>query len=484
MKIRNRLRCCGCCLLYAIVLYLYLHLFVNALIDDAFILLCYVKNLHGSVTWGFFPGCITNTATCPLNVLVLTAVDVFTRLPLDAAIWTAVISLTAQSMMLLRISGRLFGTEWFGHLAALALIFNPLLVSTIGMEGVLVVALIVATLYCYVFHKWYWAAVVLALQMLTRPEGALYFLVFVAFVPTNRLRVRCAAIFAACIAPWYLFSWIYFGSLFPDTLILKVAQHAWPEGHFLTGLLCYLRLYPTATVLSLAFLPLLALYFPARMRKHRVVSLLASFGVIHFAAYSLLHVPPYHWYYVPLVTTIILLGSCGLGFAYRGYRGRVWPRRLLLAVTAAYLAIPCLGMLDLLARDRFVVKEVPIHSNSASHERYREIGLWLKERRIKDNIFVEDEIGTIAYYSDCRVLNVFSDRSWLKPYLLSVPPGLKATLLKIDYLFLRDKRGRPPCSYFLTKHDTDVFDGKGTVCKKWKLSSRWKPHSVLVLSTK
>ena len=73
---------------------------------------------------------------------------------------------------------------------------------------------------------------------------------------------------------------------------------------------------------------------------------------------------------------------------------------------------------------------------------------------------------------------------WLKPYLLSVPPGLKATLLKIDYLFLRDKRGWPPCSYFLTKHDTDVFDGKGTVCKKWKLSSRWKPHSVLVLSSK
>ena len=38
-------------LLYVVVLYLYLHLFIHAFTDDAFITFCYVKNILGSLTW-------------------------------------------------------------------------------------------------------------------------------------------------------------------------------------------------------------------------------------------------------------------------------------------------------------------------------------------------------------------------------------------------------------------------------------------------
>jgi hypothetical protein len=241
-------------------------------------------------------------------------------------------------------------------------------------------------------------------------------------------------------------------------------------------------MYPVATALTFALVPLLALYFHKRMWKNRVLWLVALFGLIHFGAYSFLRPPPYHWYYVPTVTCIILLASFGLGAAYRACRGRIWPRRLLLGAALVSLSVPPLGMLYLLARDRFVVKEMPIHSNWGSQEQYREIGLWLKQHHKGEGIVIQDEIGTIAYYSygDCYLLGFFSGRDWLKPLLTKRPPGLLTTLLEIDYLFAGSASKFPPGSYCLAECENDVPDGNA--CKTWKVSSRWKWHTLLVLS--
>ena len=59
--------------------------------------------------------------------------------------------------------------------------------------------------------------------------------------------------------PWYVFSWFYFGSAIPDTLVIKQSQ-GW--GDFVRGLWDrYHRLYPEATlaVVIVAALGLLAL---------------------------------------------------------------------------------------------------------------------------------------------------------------------------------------------------------------------------------
>jgi hypothetical protein len=522
-------------------LYGYLHLFTNAFIDDAFITFCYVRSILGSQTWGFLPGRVGNTATCPLNLVLATVISFFTGSPPEAAIWVALIALTLNTVLLARISSRLFDTEVFGYLAALAIVCNPLLISTIGLEGLLVTLFIVATIYCYVCERWYWAAVVLGLQTLTRAEGVLYFLVFLWFIPTNRLRLRCVALFSACIAPWYVFAWVYLGSVVPDTLIIKINDN-WPQGHFFNGLACYLRVYPVATVLSFAFLPLLLVYFHKKMWRNttlkveiqrrnsrlgrksaasqgaskretarnadvshaavpsgrddpknresqssrwrwdganRVIRMVALFGLIHFVAYSILHVPPYHWYYVPSVTCIVLLGSFALGVAYRTFRDGVWPRRLLLAVIVVYLATPLSGMFYLLARDRFVVQQMPIHTNWASHTQYREIGLWLKEHHQGDGIAVPGEVGTIAYYSDCYVLCFLSDRMWLKNYLKTIPPGVRSVLLGINYFFLGEVPKPMPCSYTLMAYDID-FPGH-IAYPKWEISSQWNGRCLLVL---
>src|SRR5687767_8104410 len=90
----------GCWLLFGGILFLYLNLFRHALIDDAFITLRYVKTLLTSGTWGFFPGTIANSATSPLNVLLLAGVSLFLGPTVHAAVALYFIVLLFTSMLL------------------------------------------------------------------------------------------------------------------------------------------------------------------------------------------------------------------------------------------------------------------------------------------------------------------------------------------------------------------------------------------------
>ena len=139
-----------------------------------------------------------------------------------------------------RVSLRLFGLKRFGRLATLAFVLNPLIISTIGLESILFCALLVLSLYCLVASKWFWLAFVLGMLSLTRAEGLLFAVVFVFAIPTFKTRLQFIGILLLSIAPWYLFSWIYLGSLIPDSLIIRVTQTFWQGGSFWNGPAVYL----------------------------------------------------------------------------------------------------------------------------------------------------------------------------------------------------------------------------------------------------
>ena len=119
--------------LLAVILYFYLNLFANALTDDAFITLRYVKTLLHTGTWGFLPGYVTNAVTSPLNVFLLALAGVFLGPTVNAVIWLSSGILALTIVLLIRISLFLFETKICGYLAAGALIFNPLIISTLGL---------------------------------------------------------------------------------------------------------------------------------------------------------------------------------------------------------------------------------------------------------------------------------------------------------------------------------------------------------------
>src|SRR5215471_12324430 len=209
--------------LLAAGLALYLPLFRDSLIDDAFITLSYARSLVTSATWGFYPGHVSNTATSPLNVMLLALASPVTRNPVASVFLLTWLEFLVMALCLRGIGAALV-LPWFAPLAFTAMVTNPLLMSTLGLESVLLATLLVAALYCYVVKRLDACAVVCALLTLTRPDGALLFVVILPFLPGARARLRSALIFGACLAPWYLFSWVYLGSLLPDSLLVKVSQ--------------------------------------------------------------------------------------------------------------------------------------------------------------------------------------------------------------------------------------------------------------------
>ncbi|HSL44833.1 MAG TPA: hypothetical protein VK897_15460 [Anaerolineales bacterium] len=471
----------GVWLFFGIFLYFYLNLFGNALIDDAFITLRYAKTLLSSGTWGFFPGVVANSATSPFNVLLLTVISLFTGPTTTASLWLYLLCLLVIAFLLARLSLQLTGSELYGWLAVSALAFNPLLTSTIGLESIVFTTLFVLALYCYQFQKWTMLAIALGLLTLTRADGVLFFLIFLLFAPGNKIRTKLVLVYLFCILPWYLFSWVYLGSFLPDTFFIKTNQSTWFQWDFFNGMTSlYYFVYPVETLLAFAFLPLIALLLHRKIRETPVLIIVWLAGLIHFVGYSALKVPPFHWYYVPQVISLILLGSLGLGVAYRTSR-RYWQQRAWGLTTAIFFLIPALGMTFLLGRENFVVREMPIHSNWATHEQYKQIGLWLKENEAGHTIQLQgSEIGTLSYYCDCRLLDRFSDRSWLKDYMIEHSnSGIMSTLLEINFAFY-SKPAFPWDGYILKAYATTPgIDGEAI--KEWEISTKWIGRARVIL---
>jgi len=466
---------------YSAFLFLYFHLFKNTLIDDAFITLQYVKTLLASGTWGFFPGYTANSATSPLNVLLLSAISVVTGPTVEAVMVLSTLCFLLMAICLTDISRQLTRTVAFGWLAVCALLFNPLLISTLGLESIIFITLFVISIYAYRAQRWNLLALSLGLLTLSRADGVLFSLVFLVFLPTVKIKLRVVCLFVLCILPWYVFSWIHLGSFIPDTFFIKTDQRTWLTWDYFNGIpSLYYHVYPEETILSFIFLPLILLLLNRGTKSMPILQIIGLAGLLHFIGYSLLRVPPFHWYYVPQVAAIILLGSLGLGVLYRK-ADPLRRQQFLIPVTALCFLIPVLGMAHILAKDHFAVREMPIHSNWATYEQYKEIGQWLKQDHSGEPIrLAASEIGTLSYYCDCYLLDRFSDRSWLHEYIgkLESKPGIMLFFYRLNFTFYSPAR-YPPASHILQAYSSEVPDNIAPL-KKWDISTKWIGHAVII----
>jgi hypothetical protein len=179
---------------------------------------------------------------------------------------------------------------------------------------------------------------------------------------------------------------------------------------------------------------------------------------------------------------MIVLGSLGLGVVDRNSQVQ-WQRRAWGAIILLSFLLPALGMVSILARERFVVREMPIHSNWGTRDQYEAIGLWLKEHYGRSTLrLVGGEIGSLAYYCDCRLLDRFSDRGWLPARIAEhvSRPGLAALLWRVNFAFFSAPQS-PPDDYvlraFFAEPNMDL-----DIIQEWETSTRWIPRGFLVLS--
>ncbi|MGH3782224.1 MAG: hypothetical protein ACRDRO_16815 [Pseudonocardiaceae bacterium] len=416
----------------------------RALIDDAYITLDYARTLAQHGQWALEPGHLANTATSPLNVLLLAGLIVLSGAPVVSVGILLLAALAATGGALSVICARLGRSQWLAAIAVGLLAVNPLLISTIGLETYLGVALVAALGATVIAQRPIATGVVCGLLTITRPDLAAFaFAAFIAVIASSpggagaRRLGKVIGVAGVVALPWFAASWWWLGSAIPDTLLFKTSE-VWVGNSFAVGLWHYWLAYPLAVELSLLpaviGLVMLAVFsaLGTRRRAGSVAALAVVWGfgaILHVTVYLALRTPPYHWYYGPAIGSLTMLAVVGVGMFDRRVQ---WTgsavAAVLIAATAAFLV----------ARPWTVM---PISTNWASASEYAALAA-----RAPSGATVEapGEIGTVAYFCDCTVVDRFSDRAQVADLLrakrVAAGPVMRTLL---DWNYYRFRVGPP-----------------------------------------
>jgi hypothetical protein len=393
------------------------------LIDDTFITLSYARNLAFHGHWGLIEQGTSNTATSPLNVLLLAALTLILRNAVLAAGVLFVACQVGLALALRRVGDRSGLPAGFAPLGVALITVNPLLLSSIGLEVELGITGVAWLLVMAAERRPAALGAVAGLLALVRLD--LLVVVAVIWVLRKRFWVgagRSLLALAAVALPWFVFSWVVLGSAVPDTLIIKTLQKSWGQWSFTNGPELYGQVFGWLTGLS--FLPvglalLAALLWAVLPNRGTALPGLAPFAALvpaaaaHYLTYSRLHVPPYHWYYGPSIAaaTLYLAAAVSAAAASPSLRARrtggigasIVAAAVVVASVAAY------------AWDGVPRVFAPLMSNHASSAQYEQIGPELGRLVGGGTVRSGGEIGVLAYSCDCAIVDLFDDRGAVGP---------------------------------------------------------------------
>ncbi len=455
----------------------------RALIDDAYITLVEARNLAWHGEWGLLPGHPAVTATAPLNVALIALFILPLRDPVRAVGAVYVLNGVALAAALLGLGRHLGLGRSLALVAVPLLLLDPLLASTVGMETMLAVTLMVLLVWLSGAERPVLLGVVAGLAPLVRPD----LVVVVAVVVLLRRRLwRRLHVVAACALlvalPWYLFSWIALGTAVPDTLLIKLTTH-W--GHFWSGLYSRYHGYDgpavTATLVACAAGAVALATWPwwRRVLTHdrAAVPVLGCAGVAYYLAFLALGVPPFHWYYGVPVAALVLCASVAVAALVQ-----VRTPLVRVAGVAAALLVLLVPTGVAWADATPALRPMPvamIESNWARPAQYAKIGRELPVRTgAHVAVSAPGELGTLLYYCRCELVDQFSDRGALLPQIQDA--RAHSALLRLNYLWLRAGTLHPiqPRYHLVFRHGRD-HSGWG-----WNIRSGSRHgHLALVAAT-
>jgi hypothetical protein len=466
----------------------------TGLIDDAYITLAYAKNLALHLHWGLTPHELSNTETSPLNVVLLAALTEITRIgggahPVIALgiLSVALAMITAWGLWrIVRALELPLATAVIGVVLVLA---NPLVLSALGLEVLLIPAVLALLLATAVEERPGWFGVVAGLSLLSRLDLVVFPLVIAIGVPAIRRHwTRALAGTVLVAAPWFLFSWVALGSFVPDSGLIKLSQSdAFRPWGFANGPVLYYRRFPSGV--ALAFLPALiglcalAAWAFTRVLRRRLgrpalplgaVAAVGGGGVVYYLALAALRLPPYHWYYVPPIVALTIFLALFIGVWLRSANRTRLP--IVLLAAAVLIAGATVGR-DLAYGVPW--RTPPVTSNWATARDYARIGVALKKKVGPAPVASADEVGTLAYYCDCRLVDMFSDRGLAVQMINRRIDGtnpLFRIAYKLNFLWL-DRRQRPQRIRYRLVYVRGPGSGRNT----WQVWSPWKGVGHLTL---
>lgn len=386
--------------------------------DDPFITYRYARNLAEGLGPVYNPGERVLSTTTPLFALLLAVPAALGADLPRLAVLVGAASLAAGGLCLWAL-GRAWRAPAAGWAGLLLYPCVSLLGTTLGSETPLYLALGLGAFAAYAHGRLPLAAACSALMTLARPDGALVPVLLAAhYLGGTALKLRRAGtdrgwgaviaglwkavpwralgVFLALSLPWVLFAWAYYGTPVPVTLSAKRHQGAMEISQtFFEGFLPLVSGYLKRWDYRLeALLALLGLGFA--LFKERRWLLLLAWTVVYFAAYSLLDVSRYFWYYAPLVPGFIAAAGLGVQTLAAGLArlGRSPARAGRLQAGAALLLVLPLAY----STGRGIWSAT--HPPDPRLPVYRELGEWLRANTAPDALVGTIEVGILGYYAE------------------------------------------------------------------------------------
>lgn len=444
----------------------------GALIDDAYITLSYARNVARDLHWGLIAEEVSNAATSPLNVLLLAAATVLAGLFGQGAVAGLGIVFVGASTVTcwwwFRITRATKLPGWTVVLGVGTILLNPFVLSASGLEVLLIAAVLVGMLAAVTRREPLAFGVLSGVAVLVRLDLALFVLVMglVLLRAVGFARFGRGVLAGVGVAlPWYLFSWVHFGSAIPDTFVIKTLQGSFGSWTFFDGPLYYYTGFPLATVVSFgpAALGLVGLacwlvtvtYRRLRSSATRTgpsnlaaAASLGTGGVVYYAAYSLLGVPPYQWYFVPTIVSLSCLFTVLVGAVASA--GNVSRLVSLPLVATASAGLVLGAYVDL---EQGLPWRTPvIFGNWATPDDYARVGRQLADQVGDATVIAPPEIGTLAYFCDCAIVDAFADRGRVAPLIrerIDNAGPVGRALLELNYLWFDGNQSPRPAQFRL-----------------------------------
>jgi hypothetical protein len=380
--------------------------------EDALISLRYARNLAAGLGLVYNPGEHVFGATTPLHVLLLAALSALhVRDPLygskllsiaadgvTTAVWYHVIYRETRS----RVGALTFA-------AAFGLSPYVIEISTSGMETAAVLLCLTLAFEAVYSRRGAVLGLWLGLLLLLRLDTGIFVLILLAAraYRERRLPMRDIALLAAVAAPWFLFSFAYYGSVIPNSIPAKlnaynVHMHSMKRQFSYTlSHIAPFRNGARASLFAMLYLPVFLLGFRDIIRRRRALLAVPFFFLAQWAFLVLPRSLIFRWYIPPLLLPYYVVGGVGAAALQQWHATtatRPALQRAFWAVFVGGLAVHTGHWLTSAARRAWTIQ--------CYEETVRKpIGLWLAQNTPPDAVVSTEPIGYIGYYSRRKILD-------------------------------------------------------------------------------
>lgn len=398
--------------------------------DDAYITFRYARNIVEGAGFVYNPGEHVLGTTTPLYTLVL---SLFAFILSPAAIpWIAValnaLSDAISAILVFKLIKQFAESDVVAWASAISFALAPLSVTAAvwGMETSFYTMLLLLTYHFWMKGATHGAALVSGLTLLTRPDAAILVLLIFGSMLIVREKIPFTelGLFLVLVAPWLIFSWLYFGSPVPNSFIAKAAKwsiaqpetSAWVVFAWYLGAL-FIGYRPVAGIWHLARIIFNAVFSTIGVASAAMVGnwkalLFFSYPLLYMAVSLLLEASMFPWYVIPLQPFAIMAVVMGLAHLARpifadGKGSRYLPVR---SSTAFFLLLWMIPLMMALSEYTFISVDdgkLSIRGGiiGQREELYRQAALELAPQVTVATRVATSEIGSLGYHSRAHILD-------------------------------------------------------------------------------